>query len=150
MMFIASPWEIVGMLRISALFTENAELAALSEQAEKLTLSQQQWNAIVPAPLKPYTQAGSVSHKRLTVYADNGAVAAKIKLLLPSLMVGLQKQGLEVTSIRVEVQVKSSPAKASKKLRVISPVAAASLEKLAGELKGSALGDAIARLSRRR
>ncbi|MCB5188547.1 DUF721 domain-containing protein [Methylobacillus caricis] len=138
------------MLRISALFTENAELAALSEQAEKLTLSQQKWNAVVPAPLKPYTQAGSIGHKRLTVYADNGAVAAKIKLLLPSLMVGLQKQGLEVTSIRVEVQVKSSPAKPGKKLRVISPVAAASLEKLAEDLKGSALGDAIARLSRRR
>lgn len=138
------------MLRVSALFTGNAELAALSEQAEKLTLSQQKWSAVVPAALKPYTQAGSVNHKRLTVYANNGAVAAKIKLLLPSLIVGLQKQGLEVTSIRVEVQVKSSPAKPAKKLRTLSPIAAASLEKLAAELQGSPLGDAVARLSSRR
>ncbi len=48
------------MLRISALFTGNAELAALSVQAEKLTLSQQKWNAIVPAALKPYTRPGAL------------------------------------------------------------------------------------------
>lgn len=138
------------MLRISSLFTGNAELAALSEQAGKLTLSQQKWGAIVPAALKPYTQAGSITHKRMTVYADNGAVAAKIKMMLPSLILGLQKQGLEVTSIRVEVQVKSTHNKPAKPLRTLSPAAAASLEKLATELEGSALGDALARLSSRR
>ncbi|GAB7564637.1 hypothetical protein LG202_26770 [Methylobacillus methanolivorans] len=138
------------MLRVSALFTESAELAALSQQAEQLTLSQQKWNAVVPAALKPYTQAGSLSHKRLTVYAANGAIAAKIKLMLPSLMLGLKKQGLEVTSIRVEVQVQSVAGKPAKQVRTLSPAAAASLEKLAKELQGSPLGDAIARLSSRR
>lgn len=138
------------MLRVSALFTENAELAALSHQAEQLTLTQQKWSTVVPAGLKPFTQAGTLSHKRLTVYAANGAVAAKIKLLLPSLMLGLQKQELEVTSIRVEVQVQASAGKPVKAARTLSPAAAASLEKLARELQGSALGDAIARLSSRR
>lgn len=138
------------MLRVSTLFTENADLAALSKQAEKLTLSQQKWNAVVPAALKPYTQAGNLNHNRLTVYANNGAVAAKIKLLLPSLIVGLQKQGLEITSIRVEVQVKSAQAQPHRKLRTLSPAAAASLEKLAADLQGSPLGDVIARLSNRR
>ncbi|SNR64439.1 hypothetical protein SAMN05192560_0332 [Methylobacillus rhizosphaerae] len=138
------------MLRVSTLFTENADLAALSKQAEKLTLSQQKWNAVVPAALKPYTQAGNLNHNRLTVYANNGAVAAKIKLLLPSLIVGLQKQGLEITSIRVEVQVKSAQTQAHRKLRTLSPAAAASLEKLAADLQGSPLGDVIARLSSRR
>ncbi|WP_234406105.1 DciA family protein [Methylobacillus glycogenes] len=95
-------------------------------------------------------QAGSITHKRLTVYADNGAVAAKIKIMLPSLILWLQKQGLEVTSIRVEVQVKSTHNKPAKPPRTLSPAAAASLEKLAAELHGSALGDAIARLSSRR
>jgi hypothetical protein len=137
------------MRRFNVLFKENTELAALLGQADSLTASQKIWNTILPDALKPFTQAGSVKHKRLTVYADNGAVAAKIKLLLPSLLTKLQKQGLEVTSIRVEMQVKSSPRKSVKPMRSISPEAASSLRKLADELSGSALGEALAKLSRR-
>ena len=137
------------MHRFNALFKENPELAALLGQEDSLTASQKIWNTILPDALKPFTQAGSVKHKRLTVYADNGAVAAKIKLLLPSLLTKLQKQGLEVTSIRVEMQVKSSPRRSVKPMRSISPEAASSLRKLADELGGSALGEALAKLSRR-
>lgn len=138
------------MRRFSALFRENAELAALSGHADSLTVSQKIWDATAPEPLRRFTQAGAVKHKRLTVYADNGAVAAKIKLLLPSLLSKLQKQGLEVTSIRVEVQVKSDSRKPAKTIRSISPQAASSLSALADELSGSPLGEALARLSRRR
>jgi hypothetical protein len=138
------------MRRLNALFKDNAELVALSAQAGNLTASQKTWEAVAPDSLKQFTQAGSVKHKRLTVYADNGAVAAKIKLLLPSLLTKLQKQGVEVTSIRVEVQVKSSPKKPEKSQRNISAQAASSLEKLAAELDGSALGEALSRLSSRK
>jgi hypothetical protein len=136
------------MRRINALFKENVELALLSDQACKLTTSQKIWNTVVPGTLKPFTMAGAVKHKRLTVYADNGAIAAKIKLLLPSLLTKLKKQGLEVTAIRVEVQVKSAPRKPSKSVRTISPHAAANLDAMAGELGDSALGEALARLAR--
>jgi hypothetical protein len=136
------------MRRINALFNDNADLAALSSQADHLTASQKTWEAVAPDSLKQFTQAGGVKHKRLTVYADNGAVAAKIKMLLPSLLSKLQKQGLEVTSIRVVVQVKSGPEKPAKTLRNLSPQAASSLEKLAVELNGSALGEALSRLAR--
>lgn len=136
------------MRRINALFKENAELAILSDQANSLTAVQKTWRSAVPDALKPFTQAGAVKHKRLTVYADNGAIAAKIKMLLPSLLIQLQKQGLEVTSIRVEVQVKSGTRKAAKPVRSITPQAAAKLSALADELDGSALGAALARLAK--
>ncbi|CAG0973933.1 hypothetical protein MTYP_01384 [Methylophilaceae bacterium] len=136
------------MRRISALFTGNTELAALSGKARDLSISQQIWSAIVPDPLKKFTQAGTINHKRLTVYADNGTVAAKVKLLLPSLLTKLQKQGLEVTSIRVQVQVQSSPPKSQKTPRKLSPYAASRLEEMARELDGSALGEALGKLSR--
>ena len=137
------------MRRFSALFKDNAELAALSGHADSLTVSQKIWDATVPEVLRQFTQSGAVKHKRLTVYADNGTVAAKIKLLLPSLLNKLQKQGLEVTSIRVEVQVKSHPRKPPKTERSISPQAASRLSALADELSGTALGEALAKLSRR-
>lgn len=137
------------MRRFSALFKGNTELMALSDQADSLAVSQKIWNATVPDTLKQFTQAGAVKHKRLTVYASNGAVAAKIKLSLPSLLTKLQKQGLEVTSIRVEVQVQSAPRKAMKPIRHISPQAASSLGKLSEALEGTALGEVLGRLSRR-
>lgn len=137
------------MRRISALFKEDAELVALSGHADSLTVSQKIWATSAPDSLKQFTQAGSVKHKRLTVYADNGAVAAKVKLLLPSLLTKLQKQGLEVTSIRVEVQVKSSPRKTVKPARHISPGASSSLENLANGLPACALRDALLKLAQR-
>lgn len=137
------------MRRISALLKENAELVALSGHADSLTVLQKIWATSAPDSLKQFTQAGNVKHKRLTVYADNGAVAAKVKLLLPSLLTTLQKHGLEVTSIRVQVQVKSSPRKPAKTIRRLSPKASSSLGELAHELNGTALGDALAKLSRR-
>ncbi|MDZ4099694.1 MAG: DciA family protein, partial [Methylophilaceae bacterium] len=100
--------------------------------------------------LSPYTQAGEVIHKRLTVYASNGAVAAKVKLLLPSLLTKLQKHGLEVTSIRVQVQVQSSARKPQKPVRKLSATAANELKKLADNLdKGSSLASTLNKLAAR-
>lgn len=137
------------MRRIDALFKENAELAILSGQANSLTASQHIWSSVVPVALKPFTQAGAVKHKRLTVYADNGAVAANIKMLLPSLLIKLQKHGLEVTSIRVEVQVKCGVRNTPKPARTVPVHAAARLQALADELNGSELAAALARLAQR-
>jgi hypothetical protein len=140
------------MRRINVLFKrgikENVELASLLNQADSLSATQKIWNTVIPEALIPYTRAGTVNHKRLTVYIDSGAVAAKIKLLLPSLLVKLQKQGLEITSIRVQMQVKSSPRKTVKPTRHISQAASATLGELADKLSGSALGDALDKLSR--
>jgi hypothetical protein len=122
------------MRRLNAFFRNNTDLAQLSEKAQQLTACQKLWDAVVPETFKPYTQAGDISHKRLTVYASNGAVAAKVKLLLPSLLTNLQKHGLEVTSIRVQVQVQSSPPKPTKVSRKLSPFAASKIEKLAMQL----------------
>ena len=138
------------MQRFNALFKENAELVTLSERANNLTASQKIWNSAVPDALRPFTRAGAVKHKRLTVYADNGAVAAKIKFLLPSLLIKLQKQGLEVTAIRIEVQVKSAPRKPGQKARTVPAQAAAGLQALATKLGDSELGAALSRLARRR
>lgn len=140
------------MRRINALFKrspkENSELTALLEQAENLSATQKDWNAVIPAALKPYTRAGTLNHKRLTVFVESGAVAAKIKLLLPGLLIKLQKQGWEITTIRVQMQIKSSPRKAVKTQRYISPAAAETLGELAGKLSGTALGEALDKLSR--
>lgn len=136
------------MQRISTLLNRQSELASLSEQATSLLAIQQLWANAVPETLKKYTQAGGVKHKRLNVYVDNGAVAAKIKLMLPSILTKLQKQGLEVTSIRVEVQVKSHAKLAEKPLRTVSKQGVESLSELAERLDGTVLAESLKRLSK--
>lgn len=128
---------------------KNSALSKLVTKAKELTSVQKIWNEIVPSQLKQFTQAGNIEHKRLTVHAENGAVAAKIKLLLPSLLSKLQKQGVEITSIRVQVQAHSEIEKVAKPARHLSESASKSVGSLAKQLEGSELGDVLARLSKR-
>jgi hypothetical protein len=138
------------MQRLNAFLNNNADLADISRKTKTLTACQRIWNAVAPETLGPYTQAGDVNHKRLTVYASSGAVAAKVKLLLPSLLTKLQKHGLEVTSIRVQVQVQSSPRKPQKPLRKLSDTAANELKKLAEKLDSdSSLASTLNKLAAR-
>lgn len=138
------------MRRINALFKDNAELHALTDEARKLTGLQKIWEGIVPAALQPYTRAGGVKHRRITVFADNGAIAAKLKLLSPTLLKNLQNKGVEVTSIRIEVQVQSQRRAAPHVAREISSKAAASLTDFAENLPDSPLRQVLQRLAGRR
>ena len=138
------------MRRLNALFRDNAELHALANEAGKFTGLQKIWDGIVPEALRPYTRAGGVKHRRLTVFADNGAIAAKLKLLTPNLLKNLQNKGVEVTSIRIEVQVQSQRRTAPLVARTISGQAADTLSQLADNLPDSPLRQALQRLAGRR
>lgn len=135
------------MQKISTLLSTQQSISSLAKQASALTALQKIWHAIVPENLLPYTQAGNIQHKRLTVYADNGAVAAKIKLLLPTLLSKLQKQGVEVTSIRVQVQVQSIASKPIRSPRVVSQNGADNLQALSKQLSGTRLGEILAKIA---
>lgn len=137
------------MRRLDALLRDNAGLQSYVRQAGALAQLQALWRASVPAELRPHAQAAGLKHKRITVLADNGAVAAKLKLIAPSLLKTLQNKGLEVTSIRVEVQVKSARQRRPDTARKINASAAASLLRLAQELPDSPLRAALERLASR-
>jgi len=83
------------MQLLHAIFRNNANFAALTDKAKTLTMTQKIWSEIVPEAFKSASQAGNIEHKRLTVYVVNGAVAAKIKLLLPSLLTKLKRTALK-------------------------------------------------------
>jgi hypothetical protein len=136
------------MRRLNSLLKGNADLQALVNQADRLGALQQLWNSVVPPLLRPHSRAGGLSHRRITVFADNGAVAAKLKLLAPGLLKAMQNKGLEVTSIRVEVQVKSERRSPQQAPRHLSRKAADSLQALAEALPESPLRTALQRLAR--
>ncbi|HOY87147.1 MAG TPA: DciA family protein [Methylotenera sp.] len=125
------------------------ELLALSIKTKEAQIAQSIWLTVSPENLAQWSHAYSLKNKQLSVFADNNAVAAKIKLLIPSLLIKLEKQGCEVTAIRVKVQVKSTPETPTKPVKKLSHHAATELTALAEKLAGSALGDALAKLAKK-
>ena len=123
------------------------ELIVLNAHTKDAQVAQKIWGLIAPDNLAKFSHASSIKNKQLNLYAYNNAVAAKIKLLIPSLLIQLEKQGCEVTSIQVKVQVKSSPQPKSKTIKKLSSKAGNELNQLAEKLSGTALGDALARLA---
>lgn len=125
------------------------EFNALKVQAKQAAMAQSLWLAIAPRAVTQFSHASGIENHQLQLFADNSAVAAKIKLLTPSLLIQLEKQGCEVTAIRVKVQVKSNSHPPQKTIKKLSSNAAANIQHLAEKLSGSPLGDVLARLARR-
>jgi len=123
------------------------ELIFLNVRSKESQALQKVWIEIAPENLGQFSHASSLKNKQLTVFANNNTVAAKIKLFIPSLLIKLEKQGCEVTSILLKVQVKSAPKTKAKRIRKLSPHAADELKLLSNKLSGTPLGDALARLA---
>lgn len=124
-------------------------LQTLLQQAQKLLALQETWGEITPKPLAAASRVGAVSRQTLVVYTNNGAVAAKLKQIAPTLLAKLQARGVEVTAIRIDVQVvPPAPGKKPKDLSV-SPNALSSLNKLEESLADSPLKSALQSLIQR-
>jgi hypothetical protein len=123
------------------------ELIALNARNLEAQAAQKIWETIAPDNLAQFSHASSIKNKLFTLFANNNAVAAKIKLFIPSLLIKLENQGCEVTSIQVKVQVKSTPPAKAKRIKKLSPHAAIELNQLSIKLSGTPLGDALARLA---
>ena len=137
------------MRRLNTLFGATTELKTLTVRAGEILTLQKIWEAIAPHPLNQHSHVGLLRHGQLTVYTSSNAVAAKLKIQLTGLIKKLQSQGVEVTSIRVEVQVATLPRAPSRTANRISHNAALGLLKLADTMPDSPLQKALKRLARR-
>ncbi|MBN9132489.1 MAG: DUF721 domain-containing protein [Nitrosospira multiformis] len=88
----------LGTLRLTP------EHQRLFNHVEKLTEMQRAFKKIMPPNLGKHCALGGFSEGSLTICADNGAIAAKLRHMLPSLLLKLQAAGYEVTAIRIAVQ----------------------------------------------
>lgn len=117
----------------------------LTQQAQRLIALQSTLNALAPQPLAKFCSVASFENKVLVIYTDNGAIASKLKQQLPSLLAKFQQRGIEVTSIRVEVQAPPLHTNHHKiKEIALSQGGIESLERLADHLKDSPLKSALA------
>jgi hypothetical protein len=125
------------------------ELARLAAHAERLVKLQRVFLEIAPDYLAESSRVANCKSGKIIIHADHGAVAAKLRQMLPSLADELLKRGVQVTEIQVKVQPNhAAPQHGS--LLIAPPVstrAKAGLSRLAGELPaGSELREAVERL----
>ncbi len=123
-------------------------LHALQMEVQRMTNAQRAWEASAPRELLTATRVGALRDGLLTVYAANGAVAAKLKQQAQRLLGKLQERSAaEVTAIRFEVQAIAAEGggKPPKEL-ALSRNAVDALAHLAEELEDSPLRDALRHL----
>jgi len=91
--------------RLNSYFGASPELRQLSSKAGQLLALQQHYEQIAPASLIRYSRVLQLERQILTLAANNGAIAAKLRQLAPELTRLFQNKGCEVTGIQVRVQV---------------------------------------------
>ena len=129
---------------LRAYLDSTAGIAALLPQAERLIELRRIYSELVPQQL--LRSSSIVNYKRQTVviFAENNAIAAKLKLLSPRLVNDFSKRGVEVTGIHLEVQPRENPKKEPlPKHAKLSAAGAESLEALARRLPDSRLKQAL-------
>jgi len=125
-------------------------LNRLALAAQRLNSVSRIWETVAPIGLARFCRVGRLDDGVLTLFADNGAIASKIKQQLPSLLDKLQQRGSEINGIRIDVQVKiPSPEPAPRSKQAISPQSLASLKSLDAVLEESPLKEALTNLIKR-
>lgn len=106
--------------------------------------------ANLPASLASACEAWLEPDGVLVIACPNGAVAAKMKQLLPRLLQNLQRAEGQIRSIRAEVQAKrGGPQSAARRAAKVPPPAsaAADLESTAAAIRAPELAAAMRRLA---
>lgn len=133
---------------IRAYLNSAAGIAGLLPQAERLIQLRRIYSKLVPQQLSRSSAIVNYKQQKVVIFAENNAIAAKLRLLSPRLINDFSKSGVEVTGIRIEVQPRQAPVEQAKPAQArLSDAGAESLEALASRLPESPLKQALSHLA---
>ena len=128
-------------------FLNQAEgVPALMPQAERLLELRKILASLLPDALARRCSVANYKQGRVIVFASNGATAAKLKLMLPSLLERLSGRATEVTGLEVLVQAREAEPQVTDKSAKITDSAASALAALSEQLPDSELKTALSRI----
>jgi len=136
---------------IRAYLDSAAGIAGLLPQAERLIELRRIYREIVPQQLLQSSSIVNYKQEKVVIFAENNAIAAKLRLLSPRLVNDFSKRGVQVTGIRLEVQPRQEPRKepTAKQAR-LSLAATECLQTLAKRLPDSRLKQAVTEMVERK
>ena len=121
---------------------------ALMPHAEQVISLRQILGGVLPANLRRSCDIANYSQGKVVIFAENSAVAAKIKLMAPTLLRDLSQRVAQVTAIEVRVQPRTVAVQPVIQ-RQLTAEATRSLRKLGEQLSDSKLKDAVLRFANR-
>jgi len=138
----------MAVQKLGALLGTKGEFKALVQKTRRLAELHERYAGLAPPELARSSRVAGFRSGTLVLWADNAAVAAKLKQLTPRLMTALNQLANEITSIRVQVQPVQVTRRAEKNraLSGLPPHAVQQFEKLATSVPESPLKQAIASL----
>jgi hypothetical protein len=135
--------------KLAQIIDESPELRRLVETSRHTGQLQRIYLETVPAELALYGRVGFARGGILCVYADNGAVAAKLRQLVPRMLAHFLRRGWQFNSIRIDVQVDRAPTPVLRGLpKALTPRALDAIRQSAENLPPSPLKDALRKLGR--
>lgn len=137
--------------KIGDVIANSGNFKSLAQHARRLEDLQHLLFEAVPRALATASRVSNYKAGLLVISADNAAVAAKLRQLAPRLLSHLGKAEIQVTGIRVDVQVKAHKIKDEHEVtaRALPPDAIQKFSGLAERLPASPLKTAVMKLARR-
>ncbi|MDD2700417.1 MAG: DciA family protein [Sideroxydans sp.] len=133
--------------RLNDFLDSDPKLKKLALAARQLARLQQLYRSIAPPSLVQGSRVLRFENNHLTLAADNGAVASKLKQLAPQLISSFRTRGCEVTGIQTQVQVNANPPATPSPPRKVGEQGRVALGELAHDLPEGELKSAIERLA---
>jgi hypothetical protein len=131
---------------IGKLLSATEELKALQARTRRLLELQTLYFRSAPRELATSSRVKSYRAGTLFVFADNSAVAAKLKQLAPRLLASIQKNEAEVTALHIGVQVRDAQRTYKSLKTVLPPQAIEEFDALATRITDTELKLALANL----
>ena len=135
--------------RLNTFFSASRELNLLSQKAREIMALQQHWEQTIPLSLRRGCRVAYLNQDTLTIEANNGAIAAKLRQMTPELVMQLRERGAEVTAIQVQVQVSAPTLPHLEPARILSSYEKSCITTFSDKLADSPLKEALNRLAHR-
>ena len=134
--------------RVGLLIDTLPELQALNREIRQILALQSVLAEVLPGNLSTSARVASVRAGELILFADNGAVAAKLRQMAPRILICLRQRGYEITGIHLQVQVRVRYNPLPQKQISLSSGARNAIDLLSERLNASPLKTALSRLGR--
>ncbi|UTH75505.1 DUF721 domain-containing protein [Chromobacterium sp. IIBBL 290-4] len=124
---------------------QDQTLARLTAAARELMALDRAFKKLIPAAMAEACRAVRIRDDELVLHADNGIVAARLRMTAPGLLPQLAKQGYIASKVRVKVALQVVRPKKPKSL-AISEAALDGMEQAAASIDNAEVRAAVARL----
>jgi hypothetical protein len=134
--------------RVGLLIDTLPELQALNREIRQLMALQSILAEVLPGNLATSAGVASMKAGELILFAENGAIAAKLRQMAPRILISLRQHGYKVTGIHLQVQARIRHNPLPQKQISLSSEARNAIDSLSERLNASPLKAALRRLGR--